>query len=700
MLVLMTKVLEGGSGGGLCPVLLEVDEGIQLWDLTGRKRYFNPATQRQFGSVAEGEGIGYASLASACLDVRGQPLALTAFPVARVLADGVPCHDVLVQIADPDLPCRWLRINAYLLSESRGVVSSTVDVTHLVEREMQLQRQAHYDALTGLPNRVLLADRMKLSLAHARRTGDMLAICLMDLDGFKPVNDTLGHKAGDMLLQEVARRLEEVTRADDTVARLGGDEFALLLGGLKSAQQAEHALSRVLESVAAPCLIEGKPAHVTASIGVTLFPGDAADADQLMRHADQAMYKAKENGKGRFHMFNPAVESRLRANMGLLRRIEEALDKGQFTLYYQPKVDCRAGKVIGVEALVRWEHPILGLRLPGEFLPLIEHDDVIVRLGEWVLTEAMRQLDEWHAMGIDLSVSVNVSARQFLRGGFDERLAMLLNSHMPGLERQLELELVETAALEDISTVRNVMARYQKLGMRFSLDDFGTGYSSLVHLKRLAVDVLKVDQTFVRDMLDDPGDLAIVQGVIGLASAFSQKVVAEGVESIEQILLLLELGCDIMQGYAIARPMPAERIPSWMSNFQADPRWQLASSQYPMRSDFDLLLMEVSHRHWMERIRQCLHGNGEMPPTGYAKCRFAEWYGEAGTRRYGRLPEFREIDTLHRRVHVQADILAACMAAGDVADAAVAARKLEADNDTMLQCLHAFRIGHAGAADD
>ncbi len=682
----------------LCTLLLAVDEGIQLWGADGRKLYANPATLNQFGAVADVADGGFEALAAVCLGLDGTPIQPADFPVARVLANGEPCADVLLQLRVPGAANRWLRVSAKPMSfgGENGVISSTVDVTQLIEREISLERQAHYDALTRLPNRVLLADRMKQAIAHSKRTGETLAVCLMDLDGFKPVNDTLGHKAGDQLLQEIARRLEETIRADDTAARIGGDEFTLLLGGLKSPQQAEQVLQRVLDAIAMPCAIAGQAVRVTASIGVTLFPGDVADGDQLMRHADQAMYKAKEAGKSRYHMFNPAIESRIRANQGLLRRIEDALDKGQFALHYQPKVDCRTGTVVGMEALVRWQHPVLGLRSPGEFLPLIEHDDIIVRLGEWVINEALRQMAEWRGAGIDLAVSVNVSARQFLRGGFDARLAEMLSAHLPGLERRLELELVETAALEDIAAVRTVMAHYQKLGMRFSLDDFGTGYSSLVHLKRLAVDVLKVDQTFVRDMLDDPGDLAIVQGVIGLASAFGQKVVAEGVESIEQILLLLELGCDIMQGYGIARPMPAERVPGWLAGFQADPRWRLARSQYPMRSDFELLLMEVSHRHWLERTRVAMQQSGELPAPGYDSCRFTQWYAEAGIRRYGGLTEFREIDMIHRKVHKQAEALATFIRAGDLAGAESARMALESANEEMLQQLHSFRVGLAG----
>ncbi len=693
----MTEVIETNPD---CPAPSAdaIDVGIQFWDGAGRRLYCNPATEAQFG-IPAGELAGHEALATHCLDAEGLPLDPASLPVARVLAGDCASDERLVRLATT--PPRWLRVRAQRVGDAEGdlpgrVLSTTVDVSGLIEQAHTLQRQAHYDALTGLPNRLLLADRMKQATAHARRTGDMLAVCLMDLDGFKLVNDHLGHKIGDRLLQEISSRLIDAIRADDTAARLGGDEFVVLLGGLKSAQQAEHALQRLLDAVAAPCVLDGNPVRVTGSIGVTVFPGDGGDADQLLRHADQAMYKAKEAGKSRYHIFNPAVESRIRANQGLLKRIEDALDKGQFVLHYQPKVDCRNGRVVGMEALIRWQHPVLGLRSPGEFLPLIEHENVIVRLGEWVIGEALRQMAVWREEGIHLGVSVNVAARQFLHGGFDAGLADMLGRHQPGLERRLELELVETTALEDVAAVRRIMEIYQKRGMRFALDDFGTGYSSLVHLKRLAVDVLKIDQTFVRDMLDDPGDLAIVQGVIGLASAFGQKVVAEGVENIEQILLLLDLGCDVMQGYGIARPLPADRVADWVENFQADPRWQLARGKYPMRSDFELLLMEVSHRHWLEKTRVALQRGADLPLPDYASCRFTQWYAEVGIRRYGGLTEFHGIDMIHRRVHQHAVALAACAMTDDVAGAEEIRQSLEQANEDLLRRLHAFRIGLAG----
>jgi hypothetical protein len=303
---------------------------------------------------------------------------------------------------------------------------------------------------------------------------------------------------------------------------------------------------------------------------------------------------------------------------------------------------------------------------------------------------------EWQQQGILLNVSVNVSVRQFLRGGFDRTLSEILSLYPPELAHRLVIELVETAALEDINAVSAVMAHLQAIGVRFSLDDFGTGYSSLIHLKRLAVDELKIDQTFVRDMLDDPGDLAIVQGVIGLASAFRQQVVAEGVECIEQILMLLELGCNVMQGYGIARPMAAANVKPWVSSFQTDPRWSVASSHFPLRSDFELLLMEVAHRHWLDQLRESSLQIGRIPPPGYDHCRLSQWYSNEGLKRYGQLPEFHAIDAPHREVHRLAETLVASYHAGDDLLVKATLDAIEAASGNLLACMHQLRLMLAG----
>ncbi len=566
------------------------------------------------------------------------------------------------------------------------------DITQIKEHQRQLEHIAHYDSLTGLPNRLLLADRMRLAMAHSKRSGEMLAVCLMDLDGFKPVNDNLGHKAGDAVLQEIARRLLDSVRADDTVARMGGDEFALLLGGFRNAETCDLLLRRLLDSIVQPFSHEGKPIRVSGSLGVTFYQGDETDADQLLRHADQAMYVAKERGKNRFHIFDTAVELRLRANQGLYKRIVTALEKGQFCLYYQPKVDCRNGRITGMEALIRWNHPTLGIRGPAEFIPIIEHDDMIIRLGDWVIAEALRQMEAWRLAGLDLAISVNVTARQFVHGSFGERLRAMLSAYPPEAAGRFELELVETAALDDINAVSLAMAQQHDQGVRLALDDFGTGYSSLIQLKRLDVDVLKIDQTFVRDMLDDPGDLAIVQGVIGLAAAFHHHVVAEGVETTEQILILLELGCEIMQGYAISRPMPAEKVFGWVREFQPDPRWQLASDHFPSRGDFDLLLMEVTHRHWLERWLDGNLADPDLPATALDECGFHNWCENDGLRRYGAHPEFPAIDQAHREAHRLAESLVSAYRTGDAETIHLARQALVEASDHLLERMHNLRL--------
>jgi diguanylate cyclase (GGDEF)-like protein/PAS domain S-box-containing protein len=455
-----------------------------------------------------------------------------------------------------------------------GFVEIVMDVTDERTQQEKLEKVAYYDALTGLPNRSLLTQRLDQALRNSQHTGQALAVCVMDLDGFKQVNDTLGHHAGDALLKEIAQRLQLTIRSDDTAARLGGDEFVLLLGGAGLEPHFEDILRRILDAISRPVSIGAHTAQVSGSIGATLFPGDSSEADQLLRHADQAMYKAKTSGKNRYQIFNPAAESRINANARLISRLEASLHKGEFSLAYQPKVDCRAGQVLGLEALLRWNHPVLGIRLPGEFLPLIDQEDTFTRIGDWVIKEVLAQLAAWSSIGIDLPVSINVSIHQLKNRYLEHHLAKVLDGVPSHLIRRLMIELVETAALTDVATVRDLIRRFHPLGLRFSLDDFGTGYSTLAHLKQLPVDELKIDHSFIRTMLDNTGDCAIVQGVIGLARAFNRTMVAEGVEQIEQIPLLLRYGCDVMQGFAIAHPMPAQDIPAWLAAFTPDPRWQ------------------------------------------------------------------------------------------------------------------------------
>jgi diguanylate cyclase (GGDEF)-like protein/PAS domain S-box-containing protein len=460
--------------------------------------------------------------------------------------------------------------------ESRQVtnyVAVFADIGRIKDQEEQLTQMAYYDALTGLPNRALLTDRLIQAVAQTKRTKTVMLICYLDLDGFKQVNDTWGHEAGDKVLVEIAGRMKDAVRGGDTVTRLGGDEFVLLLLGLSGFEECDGTMRRLLQLVAQPLTHLPAPLSLSASIGVTLFPADDADPDTLMRHADQAMYQAKLAGKNRYHIFDATQDSNIRAHHESLDRIRLGLDSQEFVLHYQPKVNMRSGRVMGAEGLIRWQHPQRGLLPPSAFLAEIEDHPLAVNIGEWVIDTALHQIGEWHAAGLDLTVSVNIGARQLQQGDFVTRLKYILAKHPHTKWSALELEVLETSALADMVQVSRVIEECAQIGVRFALDDFGTGYSSLTYLKRLRVATLKIDQSFVRDMLDDADDLAILEGVIGLAAAFGHDVIAEGVETVAHGTALLQLGCEQAQGFGIARPMPPEDMPAWAAAWQADAAW-------------------------------------------------------------------------------------------------------------------------------
>ena len=448
------------------------------------------------------------------------------------------------------------------------------DITAVREHQRQLEHLAHFDALTQLPNRLLLSDRLRQGLAQAERRGQTLAVVYLDLDGFKAVNDQHGHEAGDQLLIAVAERMKQTLREGDTLARLGGDEFVAVLGDLSDGDTSLPMLERLLSAAAQSVQLGAQSLQVSASIGVTFYPQtEPIDADQLLRQADQAMYQAKLAGKGRYHIFDAMQDSNLREHHESLERIRLALSEHEFVLHYQPKVNMRTGKIIGAEALIRWQHPQRGLLPPALFLPVIEDHALAIELGEWVIDTALAQVESWRAAGLELAVSVNVGARQLQQSDFVERLRALLAAHPRVSPSLLELEILETTALEDVSQISRLLESCTDMGVSFALDDFGTGYSSLTYLKRLRVNMLKIDQSFVRDMLDDPDDLAILQGVISLAAAFKRQVIAEGVETVEHGSLLLQLGCDLAQGHGIARPMSADAMPAWARAWQPEPAW-------------------------------------------------------------------------------------------------------------------------------
>jgi len=544
------------------------------------------------------------------------------------------------------------------VSSRDGAISHFVgifsDITLLKEHQERLEHLAHFDALTQLPNRMLLGDRMQLAMAQSERNGKALAVCYLDLDGFKPVNDQYGHATGDKLLVEVAQRLRTCVRAGDTVSRLGGDEFVLLFSELDNVRECDHALNRVISVLTTPFRIGGHEISISASIGVTLYPQDGSDSDTLLRHADQAMYAAKQAGRNRFHLFDPENDRRARVRREEVGRIREALEHNEFVLFYQPKVNMRQGNVVGAEALIRWRHPERGLLLPGDFLPAIEGTELSIALGDWVLQEALGQLSVWQSQGLDLAVSVNISGNHLQAPGFARRLGELLDAHPLVSPRNLELEVLETAALEDITRVAALFAECRQFGVSFSLDDFGTGYSSLTYFRRLPADVLKIDQSFVCDMLDDPDDLAIVEGVIGLTQAFQREVIAEGVESVEHGLVLLLLGCDMAQGFGIARPMAADLMPAWVAQFRPDELWGSATAFRWSREDLPLLIAGVDHQRWKRSLHAYLadpSGGQPAPASDPHECRFGRWYDSQKDSKFTAMEDFTAIDTVHARIH-------------------------------------------------
>jgi diguanylate cyclase (GGDEF)-like protein/PAS domain S-box-containing protein len=436
----------------------------------------------------------------------------------------------------------------------------------------KLEHIAHFDALTNMPNRLLLADRLHQAMSQALRRSQVLAVVYLDLDGFKAINDIHGHEAGDQLLITVSSRMNQVLREGDTLARIGGDEFVAVLVDLTDPASCAPLLTRLLAAAAEPMILDGNSLQVSASLGVTFFPQfDEIDANELQRQADQAMYLAKVSGKNRYHLFDAKQDSGLRGHHESLAHIRQALDHSQLVLHYQPKVNMRSGQVVGAEALIRWQHPERGLLTPAHFLPTIESHPLAIAVGEWVLHSALAQIQTWHAAGLDLAVSVNIGARQLQQPDFVARLQTILGAH-PGVEPTcLMLEVIEASALEDIARVSQVIASCRALGVMFALDDFGTGYSSLTYLKRLPVVQLKIDQGFVHNMLDSPDDLATVQGVIGLAHAFHREVIAEGVETLAHGTALLQMGCELAQGYGFAQPMPAAEMVAWVKAWQSNP---------------------------------------------------------------------------------------------------------------------------------
>ncbi|HUJ01981.1 MAG TPA: EAL domain-containing protein [Usitatibacter sp.] len=460
----------------------------------------------------------------------------------------------------PDGSTHWLtnrgQIHRGADGRAQRVIGVSMDITDRKLAEQRIAHMAHHDALTGLPNRVLLRDRIQQAIAHAHRDGTQLAVLFLDLDRFKTINDSLGHQLGDRLLQSVASRILVCVREGDTVARVGGDEFVIAIPGLGSAADASAVGSKILEVLASAFHLNGSDLHVSGSIGISLYPSDGADAETLMRNADTAMYHAKDSGRGKLQFFTQHMNVAAQHRLALENALRRALESREFEVHYQPLFELRDRTITGFEALLRWRTPDGELVSPGQFIAAAEESGLIVPIGDWVLREALAQAKSWQSAGRPVMLSVNVSANQLARPSFVERLrALIAETDLdPGL---LELEVTEGVIVEGAGEAREALDQIAALGVGIAIDDFGTGYSGLAYLKRLPIDTVKIDQSFVRDLTVDPDDAAIVTAIVAMASSLGVDVVAEGVETQAQLEALRRLECHRAQGYLLARPMDA-----------------------------------------------------------------------------------------------------------------------------------------------
>ncbi|MES9950501.1 MAG: PAS domain S-box protein [Candidatus Thiodiazotropha sp.] len=556
----------------LSTILDTVKEAVALWDDRARLRYANTGffsllklpIELWDREASVGKAIGD-------LVPQASPLKNIEPLLARLLYRGESIENLPIEIEREDQEPIWIGLTIHALYDRgtgriTGAVSTMSDITEQKSHEHRLEQLAHFDNLTRLPNRLLAIDRLRQMMARARRTGELMAVCYLDLDGFKAVNDKFGHEAGDELLRETAQRLALCVRNGDTVARLGGDEFLILLADLKDQQESQLILKRILEMATKPYTVaEHVLTTVTASIGVTLFPNDNSEPDKLIRHADQAMYMAKESGKNCYKFFNKDFEQRVRAQEETLGEIIKAMDSDQLIVYYQPVLDCRAGRVIAAEALMRWDHPILGLLEPAEFLPLINKSEVMLSLTEQVIEQAVLLIEQMHSKGSTFSIGINIFPEQC----FDPAFFKMLQNRVKTLDQHqrslLQLEISERVVTSRFTQTARFIGDCLEMGIECVLDDFGVGDTSIQQISRLPVRTIKVDRTLTQKMLADEHQYALIKTILNMANAFNRMVIVQGVEEERQMATLLSLGCSRMQGFLFSEAMSSEDFTHWLA---------------------------------------------------------------------------------------------------------------------------------------
>lgn len=552
-------------------ILQSLRNGVITTDLNGHVTYLNPEAEKLTGWPSEAAaGSPLAEVFRILIESSREAAENPALTALRKNTAGSRRDLLLVRKDGSEI---GIDESTAPVENDDGEITGTVIAFHDISGDKHLLWQAGHDALTGLLNRVLLHDRLIHSMASVKRQGKMLAVLFIDLDGFKSVNDKLGHAAGDMLLKEVALRLKKAIRAEDTAARIGGDEFVVLQEA-SDKHEVQSSLDRIMSTINSPFLIDGMPVSVSPSIGVALYPENDAEPETLLRQADMAMYHAKQSGRDQYHFFDSRMDVMARKNHERQLRIASALQNGELRLYYQPKINLKSGRVSGLEALIRWQDPDLGtLILPRDFLPAVQDTQLIVDIGTWVIKQVLEQVAAWQGIGLMVAVSINIAGRQLQDPDFLAMLKAAFEAHPEVEPSRIELEILETTAISDFDAILQILSACRDIGVRISLDDFGTGYSSLSYLKNLPVDRIKIDRSFVADMLENKDNLAIIRSIVSLSKIFNLEVIAEGLESTMQGQMLVRMGCGFAQGYGIAEPMPWDAVPGWMNAWSQNPAW-------------------------------------------------------------------------------------------------------------------------------
>lgn len=548
----------------LLEILEATTDFVAIMDDEGRLRYLNRAGRAMLG-LPDDTDISGRYIADCHPQWATQRIMMEAFPTAW--REGAWHGESVVKGADG----REIAVSQVVLAHggSNGAAGffSTIarDISERKHFERELKRQATHDALTELPNRLLLEEHLATELARARRGRFLTAVLFLDIDNFKRINDSLGHAAGDALLRSVAQRLRKCVRPNDVVARYGGDEFTILIGELTGLDSILTILHKVREAFETAILITGQDVYAAFSMGVSVYPHDGSDPETLLKNADAAMYRAKANGRNQYQFYAPEMNARGEELLALETDLRRALDRQEFVLHYQPQLDLRSGKIAGAEALLRWQHPEHGLVSPNDFIPLLEETGLIVPVGEWVLHTACEQYRKFHEAALTpVRISVNVSARQFREHTLLDRVRQALRDEgVP--PHHLELEITESTAMQDVQATSEILAALDALGVRLAIDDFGTGYSSLAYLKRFPLDVLKIDRTFIPDSLEDDNVSAIAEASISLGHKLGLEVIAEGVETNEQIGFLRSHECDIIQGFFFSRPISVDKTAAFIA---------------------------------------------------------------------------------------------------------------------------------------